>query len=141
MCDYSLHHVATRNAKVDDRLVTTRFANSITRGFSALGEPHVAVCLRPGTELVFDRNVELEPSIGIFPAKKLGHRVARFCQINSAHPTMHHDALEFPDGKVVLLTSLRAGQHATVLQLPAERQSALARGVEVTSARPRALTD
>ena len=30
----------------------------------------------------------------------------------------HHDALEFPDGKTVLLTQLSEGQHATVLQLP-----------------------
>jgi hypothetical protein len=31
----------------------------------------------------------------------------------------HHDALEFPDGQVVLLTRLCEGQRATVLQLPA----------------------
>ena len=33
---------------------------------------------------------------------------------------MHHDALEFPDGRIVLLTRLVPGQRATVLQLPAE---------------------
>ena len=32
---------------------------------------------------------------------------------------VHHDALEFPDGQIVLLTRLSEGQHATVLQLPA----------------------
>ncbi len=32
----------------------------------------------------------------------------------------HHDALEFPDEQVVLLTRLSEGQQATVLQLPAE---------------------
>ena len=32
---------------------------------------------------------------------------------------MHHDALEFPDGQIVLLTLLYGGQRATVLQLPA----------------------
>jgi hypothetical protein len=31
---------------------------------------------------------------------------------------VHHDALEFPDGEIVLLTRLCEGQHATVLQLP-----------------------
>jgi hypothetical protein len=31
----------------------------------------------------------------------------------------HHDALEFPDGQVVLLSRLCEGQRATVLQLPA----------------------
>jgi len=36
---------------------------------------------------------------------------------------MHHDALEFPDGGTVLVTRLCAGQHATVLQLPASPHS------------------
>ena len=31
----------------------------------------------------------------------------------------HHDALEFPDGEIVLLTRLCEGQRARVLQLPA----------------------
>src|SRR5437660_1686796 len=53
MCDYSLHHVANRPAKIEDRLVTSTF-HSITRGFSAVGEPNVAVCLLPGTELAFE---------------------------------------------------------------------------------------
>ena len=45
MCDYSLHHVANRPGQIEDKLVTTKFNNSITRGFAAVGEPHVAVCL------------------------------------------------------------------------------------------------
>jgi len=32
---------------------------------------------------------------------------------------VHHDALEFPNGKIILLARLCEGQHATVLQLPA----------------------
>ena len=39
MCDYSLDLVASRPAKVGDELVTTKFENSITRGFAAIGEP------------------------------------------------------------------------------------------------------
>ena len=126
MCDYSLHHVATRPAKLEDKLVTTKFTNSITRGFAAVGEPHVAVCLLPGTELAFDENVECEPSfgIGILPNKKIGQRLARFRQINTDNAVTHHDALEFPDGQVVLLTRMCEGQHATVLQLPARTRSA-----------------
>jgi hypothetical protein len=126
MCDYSLHHVATRPAKVEDKLVTTKFNNSITRGFAAVGEPHVAVCLLPGTELAFEQNVECEPSfgIGILPNKKTGQRLARFRQINMDNAVTHHDALEFPDGQVVLLTRLCEGQRATVLQMPASARSA-----------------
>jgi len=125
MCDYSLHHVATRPARVGDKLVATRFPNSITRGFAASGEPHVAVCLMPGTEIAFDQNVECEPSfgIGILPNKKIGQRLARFRQINMDNAVTHHDALEFPDGQVVLVTRLREGQCATVLQLPAGARS------------------
>ena len=121
MCDYSLHHVATRPAKVEDKLVATKFSNSITRGFAAVGEPNVAVCLLPGTEIAFDENVQCEPSfgIGILPNKKIGQRLARFRQINTENAVTHHDALEFPDGQVVLLTRLCDGQRATVLQLPA----------------------
>jgi hypothetical protein len=120
MCDYSLHHVATRPAKVEDKLVATKFRNSITRGFAAVGEPNVAVCLLPGTEIAFDQNVECEPlfGTGILPNKKIGQRLARFRQINVNNPVTHHDALEFPDGQVVLLTRLCEGQRATVLQLP-----------------------
>jgi hypothetical protein len=121
MCDYSLHHVATRPAKIEDNLIATRFKNSITRGFAAVGEPNVAVCLLPGTEVAFDHNVECEPSfgIGLLPNKKIGQRLARFRQINMDNAVAHHDALEFPDGQVVLLTRLCEGQRATVLQLPA----------------------
>jgi hypothetical protein len=121
MCDYSLHHVANRPAQIEDKLVTTKFMNSITRGFSAVGVPNVAVCLLPGTEIAFDSNVEREPpfGIGILPNKKIGQRLARFRQTNMDNAMVHHDALEFPDGQVVLLTRLIEGQHATVLQLPA----------------------
>ena len=134
MCDYSLHHVATRPAKIEDKLVVTKFNNSITRGFAAVGEPNVAVCLLPGTEIAFEANVECEPSfgIGILPNKKIGQRLARFRQINMDNAVTHHDALEFPDGKIVLVTRLREGQQATVLQMPAairgERVAAAAGG-------------
>ncbi len=119
MCDYSLQHVANRSAKIGDKLISSQFVNSITRGFEAVGEPGVAVCLLPGTELVFDRDVECDHALGFFPNKKLRENVARFRQINLDNPYEHHDALEFPSGQVVLLTRLCAGQRATVLQLPA----------------------
>jgi hypothetical protein len=78
MCDYSLQHVASRPAKIEDKLVVTKFNNSITRGFAAVGEPHVAVCLLPGTEIAYEENVEYEPSfgIGILPTKKINPTLA-----------------------------------------------------------------
>jgi len=119
MCDYSLHLVASRPAKVGDALVTTKFQNSMTRGFSAIGEPNVAVCLLPGTEVAFEKEVQYERFFSLLPNMKLGKKVARFRRINVGKPNVHHDALEFPDGETVLLTRLCEGQHATVLQLPA----------------------
>jgi hypothetical protein len=118
MCDYSLQYVASRPAKVGDKLVSTKFSNSITGGFAAVGEPNVAVCLLPGTEVAFENEVECEHTLSWMPGKKLGEKVARFRQVNKEQPHVHHDALEFPSGQIVLLTCLRQGQHATVLQLP-----------------------
>jgi len=129
MCDYSLIGVASRPAKVGDRLTTTQFWNSTTRGFAPAEDGKIAVCLRPSTEVAFDNEVEREPAgfqLSFFKKKKfelIPHQLARFRQINTDNPCTHHDALEFPDGRIVLLTHLRAGQHATVLQLPAEAKT------------------
>jgi hypothetical protein len=118
MCDYSLHHVASRPARVGDKLVSTSFLNSSTRGFAAVGEPNVAVCLLPGTELAFEKDLQCEAAYG-FGFKRLSHKVARFRQVNQDRPNVHHDALELPDGQIVLVTKLAGAQHATVLQMPA----------------------
>jgi len=105
--------------------VTTCFAGSTTRGFAAVGEPAVAVCLLPGTEVVFEQEAEFDHAFGgLLPRlRKLGSNVARFRQINLKDPHAHHDALEFPNGRVVLLTRLRPGQYATVIQLPAAQRA------------------
>ena len=119
MCDYSLHLVASRPAKVGDKLVATDFARSITRGFSAVGEPEVAVCLLPGTEIAFDEEVQYDRAFSLFGKARVEHKVARFRQVNMDDPHVHHDALEFPGGQIVMVTRLMPGQRATVLQLPA----------------------
>ena len=119
MCDYSLDFVASRPAKVGDKLVTMKFSNSITRGFAAVGEPNVAVCLLPGTEIAFEKELECEHAFRVLPKQTLAGMVARFRQINMDKPNAHHDALELPSGQIVLLTRLCEGQYATVLQLPA----------------------
>jgi hypothetical protein len=54
----------------------------------------------------------------------IGHKTAIFRQVNKDRIAAHHDALEFPDGEIVLLTLLAEGQQATVLQLPAEPKTA-----------------
>ena len=116
MCDYSLL-VVSRPAKVGDKLISTSFPHTITRGFASVDDRDVAVCLLPGTELSFEKEVRCET--GIVFSWRLAHTVAKFQQVNKGKSNVHHDALEFPDGKIVLLTRLCEGQHATVLQLPA----------------------
>jgi hypothetical protein len=119
MCDYSLQNVKTRPAKVGDKLVTHRF-NYSTSGFSAPEDIHVAVCVLPGTELSFTNEVKRAP-VSLWPWSKniIHHKTAIFRQVHLDNPHAHHDALEFPDGEMVLLTYLMEGQQATVLQLPA----------------------
>jgi hypothetical protein len=131
MCDYSLHSVKSRAAKVGDKLITCDFG-TYTRGFSASGDASVVVCLRPGTELSFADEVRCSSS-GLLPwrDKVINHKTAIFRQINKEKIAAHHDALEFPDGRIVLLTTVREGQQATVLQLPTEPKT----GVEARSPR------
>ena len=91
-------------------------------------QPRVAVCLLPGTELAFENEVECDASFRFLPTRKSTHKVARFRQVNLNRPAAHHDALEFPDGKIVLVTDLCEGQHATVLQLPSTGRPAIEQG-------------
>jgi hypothetical protein len=124
MCDYSLHSVKSRPAKVGDKLTTRNF-NTGTRGFAAPEDASTAVCVLPGTELAFARAVSCRPRglLG-WKASTVKQTTAIFRQINK--DTLHtpHDALEFPDGQIVLLTDLFEYQEATVLQLPAQPATA-----------------
>ena len=82
-----------------------------------MGEPNVAVCVLPGTEIAFEQEVECRHAL--LPNQKVAERLARFRKVNMEQASVHHDALEFPNGKIVLVARLCEGQHATVLQLPA----------------------
>jgi hypothetical protein len=120
MCDYSLHSVKSRPAKIADKLIVRDFGTG-TRGFAALENPMVAVCVLPGTELVFAHEVKRLPArLWPWHDNVIKHKTAIFRQINKEKVAAHHDALEFPDGQIVLLTFLCEGQQATVLQLPAQ---------------------
>jgi len=118
MCDYSLQNVASRPAKVGEHLITKSFGTG-TSGFVGLDDKDVAVCVLPGTEIAFDEPVRAGGNNFFGFAVNTKHKVAIFRQINKNEPHRHHDALEFPDGQVMLLTGLSQGQYAMVLQLPA----------------------
>jgi hypothetical protein len=121
MCDYSLHSVRTRPAKVGEKLVTHDFGTG-TRGFAAPEDCSVAVCILPGTELAFEKPVKYQTTF-LFRANT-SDSVAIFRQINKGALHVNRDALEFPDGTIVLLTRLCEGQKATVLTLPMQTTTA-----------------
>jgi hypothetical protein len=125
MCDYSLQNVRSRPARVGDKLTTRDFGTG-TRGFAAAEDAAVAVCVLPGTELAFSDTVTVSDYRFIvgWKVETLAYATAIFRQVNKDETSRHHDALEFPDGRIVLLTKLMMGQEATVLQLPAQPTTA-----------------
>jgi hypothetical protein len=124
MCDYSLTNVKSRAAKVGDKLTTKNFGAG-TRGFAAPEDATTAVCLLPGTEIAFAEEVKIAvPGMFDEGVRKTEFRTAIFRQVDKELPHRHHDAIEFPDGAMVLLTHLTEGQEATVLQLPAQPTNA-----------------
>ncbi|WP_354069070.1 hypothetical protein [Bradyrhizobium sp. LB5.2] len=114
MCDYSLHAVASRPAEVAETLISAEFRGTTTRGFASARDPTVAVCLLPGTEIAFEQDVRVR---GFMFQKKVRDRMARFRQLDRS-PDRHRDALEFSNGRIILVTDLVIGQKASVLQLP-----------------------
>jgi hypothetical protein len=132
MCDYSLHHVRSRPAKVGDKL-TTQYFGTGTVGFAASEDESVAVCVLPGTELSFADEVRCVPRTLGWSERVINHKTAIFRQVNEKYWWVHHDALEFPDGQIVLLTLLKPGQQATVLQLPASASVKAEQGTELAN--------
>src|SRR5215472_13134613 len=105
MCDFSLHSVKSRPAKVGDKLTTHNFGTG-TVGFAASEDMNIAVCVLPGTELSFADEVRCLPKgLLAWRNEMIEHRTAIFRQVNKDKVAAHHDALEFPDGRIVLLTS------------------------------------
>ena len=128
MCDYSLHAIASRPARVGEVLVSTHFRGSATLGFASPAEKSVAVCLLPGTELAFETNVRYRA--GWFKSRTVNFNVAKFCKIAPEVLCQHHDALAFPDGSTVLVNSLVQGQRVRVLQLPVGGNEVQARSLK-----------
>jgi hypothetical protein len=70
----------------------------MTRGFAVVDNPAVAVCLRPGTELAFERPAAYRSALGEqvpFVRSKFAGTLARFRLIDTDQINAHHDALEF----------------------------------------------
>ena len=138
MCDYSLHSIASRPARAGDRLITSEFRGTTSRGFCAVDKGGTAVCLAPGTELAFaNEPVRAGPLASVllrFGIGRIGSKLARFRKLQPDYAHAHHDALEFANGNVAYLTTLRSGQEATILQLPADARPAADRPIKARTA-------
>jgi hypothetical protein len=115
MCDYSLHGVKSRPAKVGDRL-TTRHFNTGTRGFAAPEDASTAVCVVPGTELAFANTVRCSPR-GLFAWKAItvAHTTAIFRQVNKDNPRTHHE-------RAVDRSSCRPRNRRRILRAPSRKE-------------------
>jgi hypothetical protein len=94
MCDYSLHNVASRPAKVGDKLVTTKF-DFLTRGFAAIGEPnvvrgHTETCINVLVGIV--TNVDAPRAARIKAAKVLSN----YIPVQEVQRLIRVHALRFP---------------------------------------------
>lgn len=120
MCEFSLEAVKSRPAAVGDKLVTLRFSTG-TCAFIDESTEDTAVCLLLGTEVAFEAPVTALGTSVTFPM------TARFGKdVSDPDAVKHRDTLEFADGRELLLTLLRTGQRATVLQLPAKAKPEMA---------------
>ena len=77
--------------------------------------------MMPGTEMAFAGEVMCLPTglLG-WKTRTINHQTAIFRQVNKDKSTAHDDALEFPDGRTVLLTSSCEGADGDSAQLPAQ---------------------
>ena len=93
MCDFSLHSIKSRPAKVGDKLATRDFGTG-TRGFAASEDATMAVCVLPGTELAFAHEIKrLSARLWPWHDNVIQHKTAIFRQINKEKVAAHHDAL------------------------------------------------
>ena len=111
MCDHNVEARPATNWFRHASLIRSRAVSP------RLVSPTFRYAFRPVPNWRSRRRSNTRPTAS-FQKKKLGETVARFCYVGDGSH-MHRDALEFPSGKIVLLTRLCDGQRATVLQLPA----------------------
>src|SRR5260370_2664327 len=100
MCDFSLHNVKSRPAKVGDKLTTHNF-NTGTCGFAAPEDSTTAVCILPGTELAFSAEV-ICASSRLSTYRTISCRTEGCRQLHKELPQVHHGLPAFADGAFAL---------------------------------------
>lgn len=143
MCDYSIVSTRSRPARAGESVKTHDFGNG-TSGFAPALDKRkfmnaTAVCLLPGTEIAFLKSVQVKANLTPREAEVRGEKrvinmvpqgtdcTATFIQVNAGIEETHHDAVEFPDGSIVLVTCLQEGQEARIVTPPKRAQRARVR--------------
>ena len=103
-----------RPAKIGDELITSR---SSPCGFAAVGKPDGAISLLTGTELAFDKDIKYYHRFSLLRFSR-GYKAAKFRQFSPGKHSDECDAIEFSDGRIVMVSELVDGQTATVVQVP-----------------------
>ena len=134
MCDYSLHAVETRPAEVGDKLRTDELCQLLHARLCRGRRAERGRVPEPGTELAFERDVEIDHGFGrLLPSLGFGSigatRSRASARSTPTGSTPITTRLEFPNGRIVLVTRLCEGQVATVLQLPASEHAGARRSV------------
>jgi hypothetical protein len=118
MCDYSMHAIKNRKAVVGDKVKTSDFMRTSSPGLESLTEPGVAICLIPGTGVEFDEPVQ-HRDIGLNFNTPIPFKIGRYVR-KAGHETEFKDAVQFPDGSMVLMAYLVTNQTGTVTYVPEE---------------------
>ena len=118
MCDYSLAGIPNRLATEGEQLMVYRFPTgalgltSPKTGHWLLWSRQTAVCVPPGARLLLrDIPKTLQQQFGVEATEEV-----TFVQL-SAEAYEYRDAVQFGNGREVLLQCLRCGQHVEVLSL------------------------
>src|SRR5205807_6470838 len=120
MCDYSLAGFPNRLAVEGEQLIVHRFVTGAVGLVSArpgwknllLPSSTPAVCIPPGARLrLHDIPLELQQRLGVGDVESVS-----FIQ-QSAEAFTYRDAVQFGNGKELLLQALRCGQRVDVLSL------------------------
>src|SRR5207247_10103206 len=96
MCDFSLHNVKSRPAKVGVKLTTHNF-NTGTCGFAAPEDSTTADCILPGTELAFSAEV-ICAYFRLSGGRTICSRASVCGQSDNAVPQVQREAVTLPDG-------------------------------------------
>ena len=138
MCDYSLHAVASRPAKVGETLITTTFPGTSTRGFAAEGRAGGCGLSASGNRISLRSTASSTTRDGSGQRARAS-KLPRFREVEpNVLPSATMMRSNFPNGSYVLVTLLvekPASDGAAVARQPSRTRYNLSNGGRIVPAR------